>query len=127
MPDIRPLRVEYGARTCETSLCMPLSEHEQRILRQIEQELASDPTFADRASRISRHRMMWIVLGMVAGVGLTVLGLAVSFWLSFAAFIAVLGLGLMLENELRLIGRDKLGNVSVNAWLGGNRRPRRPE
>lgn len=106
---------------------MPLSEHEQRILRQIEQELASDPTFADRAGRITRHRMMWLVLGIVGGVAVTIASLAVSFWLSFVGFVVVLALGVMLENELRLIGRDKLGNVSVNAWLGGNRRPRRSE
>lgn len=124
---IPALRVEYGARTCETLPCMPLSEHEQRILRQIEQELASDPTFADRAGRITRHRMMWLVLGIVGGVAVTVASLAVSFWLSFVGFVVVLALGVMLENELRLIGRDKLGNVSVNAWLGGNRRPRRSE
>ncbi len=106
---------------------MPLSEHEQRILRQIEQELASDPNFADRASRISRHRTMWLVVGLVLGTVLTVASLAVSFWLSFAAFVGVLVLGVMLESELRLIGRDKLGSVSLNAWLGGARRPRPPE
>ncbi len=57
---------------------MPLSEHEQRILRQIEQELASDPTFADRAGRITRHRMMWLVLGIIVGLAVTVASLAVS-------------------------------------------------
>ncbi len=104
---------------------MPLSEHEQRILRQIEQELASDPTFADRAGRITRHRMMWLVLGIIVGLAVTVASLAVSFWLSFAAFVGVVVLGVMLESEIRLVSRDKLGNVSVNAWLGSARRPRR--
>jgi Flp pilus assembly protein TadB len=105
---------------------MPLSEHEQRILRQIEQELASDPSFADRAGRISRHRMMWLVLGLVVGIAATVVSLAVSFWLAFAAFVGVLVLGVMLENELRIVSRDKLANVSVNAWLGGARRQQPP-
>lgn len=105
---------------------MPLSEHEQRILRQIEQELSQDPTFADRASRISRHRLVWLSVGLVVGVGLVVAGLAISFWLAFAAFVAVLVLGVMLENELRLVGRDKLSSISVNTWLGGTRR-QRPE
>ncbi len=33
---------------------MPLSEDEQRILRQIEQQLEQDPTFAARGYRVSR-------------------------------------------------------------------------
>ena len=33
---------------------MPLSEHEQRILRQIEQQLEQDPTFAARGYRVAR-------------------------------------------------------------------------
>ena len=106
---------------------MPLSEHEQRILRQIEQELSQDPTFADRASRIPRHRLMWLTVALVIGIGFTVAGLAISFWLAFAAFVGVLVIGVMLENELRVVGRDKLGNVSINAWLGGSRRNQRPE
>lgn len=106
---------------------MPLSEHEQRILRQIEQELSQDPTFADRASRIPRHRLMWLTVALVLGVGVTVVGLAVHFWLAFAAFVGVLVIGIKLENELRVVGRDKLGSVSINAWLGGGRRTPRPE
>jgi len=105
---------------------MPLSEHEQRILRQIEQELASDPTFAERARRIPRRRLMWLSLCLVLGLGLTIAGLAVSYWLAFAAFIGVLIVGGMLEQEIRLVSRDKLGSLSVNAWLtgGGRRRSR---
>lgn len=120
------VRVESGVRTCDDSSRMPLSEHEQRILRQIEQELSQDPTFADRARRIPHHRMAWLTVMLVAGVVLTVAGLAISFWLAFAGFVGVLVLGVMLENELRLVGRDKLGGVSINSWLGTNRQ-RRPE
>ena len=105
---------------------MPLSEHEQRILRQIEQELASDPTFAERARRIPRRRLMWLSLCLVLGLGLTIAGLAVSYWLAFAAFVGVLIVGGMLEQEIRLVSRDKLGSLSVNAWLtGGGRRRNR--
>jgi hypothetical protein len=104
---------------------MPLSEHEQRILRQIEQELASDPTFAERATRIPRRRLVWLITGLVLGIALTVAGLAVSYWLAFAAFLGVLVLGGMLEQELRVVGRDKLGRLSVNAWLTGGGRGRR--
>jgi hypothetical protein len=104
---------------------MPLSEHEQRILRQIEQELSQDPTFADRASRITRHRLAWLTVGVIVGLGIVIAGLAVSFWLAFAAFVGVLILGVLLEGELRLVSRDKMSGVSLNAWLGARRQ--RPE
>ena len=54
---------------------MPLSEDEQRILRQIEQQLEQDPTFAARGYRVPRHRMALLIVGLCAGVVLTVLGL----------------------------------------------------
>ncbi len=47
---------------------MPLSEDEQRILRQIEQELESDPTFSERGYRISRRRLAVLALGLVVGI-----------------------------------------------------------
>ena len=103
---------------------MPLSEHEQRILRQIEQELASDPTFAERATRIPRRRLMWLVLCLLVGLALTIAGLAVSYWLAFAAFVGVLIVGGMLEQELRLVSRDKLGQP-VDQRLAHGRRPSR--
>lgn len=105
---------------------MPLSEHEQRILRQIEQELAQDPSFAERAGRIPRRRLVVLSTALAVGLALTVAGLAVSFWLAFAAFVGVFVVGVLLEAELRVVGRDRLANLPVNAWLGGNRQPRKP-
>lgn len=61
---------------------MPLSEHEQRLLDQIEQALyAEDPKFAStvRASRARARTRRWIVLaivGVVAGLGIVLIGLA---------------------------------------------------
>lgn len=104
---------------------MPLSEHEQRILRQIEQELASDPTFAERATRISRRRMFVLAFAAVVAVAVTVACLAINYWLAFAAFVGVLVVGNMLAHEIRLVSRDKLSNLPINAWLTGGSRPRR--
>ena len=104
---------------------MPLSEDEQRILRQIEQELEQDPTFSNRGYRVSRRRSLVLVLGLVAGLALTVAGLAVSYWLAFAGFVAVLVMAVMLESEIRLLGRERLGTLPISAWLGGARRPNR--
>jgi Flp pilus assembly protein TadB len=106
---------------------MPLSDDEQRILHQIEQELKQDPSFSERGVRVSRRRLVLLGIGMAAGLVLTVAGLAISFWLAFAAFIGVLAMAVLLESEIRVIGREKLGNLPINAWLAGAGRPRRPE
>ena len=103
---------------------MPLDEDEQRILRQIEQQLESDPTFSVRGYRVSRRRLVMLSLGLIAGLVLTVAGLAVSFWLAFAGFVAVLAMAVLLEQEIRVVGREKLGNLPINAWLAGSTRRR---
>ncbi len=106
---------------------MPLSEDEQRILRQIEQELEADPTFSERGYRVSRKRLVLLTIGLVAGLVLTVAGLAVSFWLAFAGFVGVLVMAVLLEAEIRVVGREKLGNLPINAWLAGAGRQRPSE
>jgi len=103
---------------------MPLSEDEQRILRQIELDLQSDPTFADRGYRVSRRRLVVLSICLVVGLVITVAGLAISFWLAFAAFVGVLVLAVMLEQEIRVLGREKIGNLPINAWLTGSGRDR---
>jgi Flp pilus assembly protein TadB len=111
-------RLEFGNE-------MPLSEDEQRILRQIEQELEQDPTFSNRGYRVSRRRLVLLSLGLVVGLAVTIAGLSVSFWLAFAGFVAVLVMAVLLEGEIRLLGRERLGSLPISAWLGGARRPGR--
>ena len=103
---------------------MPLSEDEQRILRQIEQELEADPTFSERGYRVSRRRLVLLTFGLVVGLVLTVAGLGISFWLAFAGFVGVLVMAVLLEQEVRVVGREKLGNLPINAWLAGAGRQR---
>ena len=50
------------------------------------------------------------------------LGLSVSFWLAFAAFLVVLAVAVALEREVRLLARERLGTLPISAWLGGARR-----
>ena len=102
---------------------MPLSENEQRILRQIEDELQQDPTFAQKGYRVPRRRSLLLVVGLLLGLAVTIGGLAVSFFLAFAGFVLVLVMAVMLESELRLVGRDRLGQLPISAWLSANRRP----
>lgn len=106
---------------------MPLSEDEQRILRQIELDLEADPAFSERGYRVSRRRLVLLSAGLVLGLGLVIAGLAVNFWLAFVAFVAVFVIGVQLESEIRVVGREKIGNLPVNAWLAGAKRSRRPE
>jgi|307.fasta_scaffold154269_2 Flp pilus assembly protein TadB len=68
-----------GARTKEGTV--PLSEHEQRLLEQIEQALyAEDPKFASavRAGRSRMHTRRWIIIsvvGVLAGLAVVLVGL----------------------------------------------------
>jgi hypothetical protein len=45
----------------------------------------------------------------------------VSFLVSFAGFVLVLVMAIMLESELRLLGRERLGQLPISAWLSGRR------
>jgi hypothetical protein len=75
---------------------VPLSEHEQRLLDQIEQALyAEDPKFASavrsarRRSRL-RRSLILCVLGVLAGLGLVLVGLIANFIvLSVVGFVLV--------------------------------------
>ncbi|MEX2625919.1 MAG: DUF3040 domain-containing protein [Ilumatobacteraceae bacterium] len=104
---------------------MPLSEDEQRILRQIEQELEQDPTFSNRGYRVSRKRAVGLGVGLLVGLAVTVLGLGISYLVAFGGFVFVLVMAILLESELRVIGRDRLASLPVSAWLGGASRSAR--
>ena len=113
-------RVEDRPETCD-DCPVPLSEDEQRILRQIEQELEQDLTFSQRGYRVSRRRSIVLALGLVVGLVITIGGLAVSFVVAFAGFVLVLVMAILLESELRLLGRERLGQLPISAWLSGRR------
>ena len=113
-------RVEDRRRTCD-DVGVPLSEEEQRILRQIEQQLEQDPTFSQRGYRVSRRRSLLLALGLVLGLVITIGGLAVNFLVAFVGFVIVLVIAIMLESELRLLGRERLGQLPISAWLCGRR------
>ena len=76
---------------------MPLSEHEQRQLEQIEQALyAEHPRFV-RAVRASdprvhyRRRVVYAAIGFLIGVGLLVAGVATKEpWMGVAGFVVML-------------------------------------
>jgi hypothetical protein len=100
---------------------VPLSEEEQRILRQIEEELEQDPTFAQRGYRVSRRKSGLLIAGLVIGLAVTVVCLAISFIAAFVAFLFVLFMAVKLESEVRVLGREQLGALPISAWLNARR------
>lgn len=120
MSENRSDRVEDRRETCD-DVAVPLSDEEQRILRQIEQQLEQDPTFSQRGYRVSRRRSIILTVGLVVGLVVTIGGLAVSFVVAFGGFVLVLVMAILLESELRLLGRERLGQLPISAWLSGKR------
>lgn len=118
-------RVEELRISCDDVL-VPLSEEEQRILRQIEQELEADPVFIQRVAKVSRRRVLLFSALMVIALVGTVLSLAVNLVIALGGFLVVLALAFALEAEVRVVGRERLGALPINVWLGGqNARPDR--
>jgi hypothetical protein len=87
---------------------VPLSEHEQRQLEQIEQALyAEHPRFA-RAVRASdprvhyRRRVIQAAVGFLVGVGLLVAGVATKDpWIGVAGFVVMLACSMWALNSYR--------------------------
>lgn len=77
---------------------MPLSEHEQRQLEQIEQALYREDRRLARLVRSSdprvhyRRRVVYAALGLAVGVGLVVAGLVLPhlYYLAIAGFVVIL-------------------------------------
>ena len=77
---------------------MPLSEHEQRLLEQIEQGLyAEDPKFASTVRRVhagnrQRRRIVIAVLGAIVGLGVVLIALAAKLTpLGVVGFLMIMG------------------------------------
>jgi len=108
---------------------VPLSEDEQRILQQIEQQFyATDP---DLAGEIGNHslythclrRMRWAAAVFVVGLVVLVVALAtaVNFVVSFGGFVVMLGAALWFERSLRKMGRAGMAQLSASLHTGGLR------
>ena len=79
---------------------MPLSEHEQRLLDQMERQLyADDPKLASTLRGTSggghdRRRLVFGALAVLGGMGLLVAGVAAPFWpIGVLGFVVMLGGG----------------------------------
>ena len=107
---------------------VPLSEDEQRILTEIEQQLAaSDPNLARQVGSTTVYSdsfrgVRWGTFGVIVGLVAAIALLSVNFVLSF-----VLGFGLMLisawhlERNLRRLGRAGVQQMTQSLRAGGVR------
>jgi Protein of unknown function (DUF3040) len=104
---------------------MPLSEEEQRILHQIEQQFyESDPEFAANVGQASlyRHavrRIVWASLMLLAGLAFLVAMLGVHLALAFVGFLVMLAAAFIIDKNIRAIGRA--GFEQVTGKMRGSR------
>ena len=103
---------------------MPLSEDEQRILSQIEQQFyESDPAFAAtvRETTLYRHafrRVKWAALGLLAGLAFLVATLQVHVLVAFLGFVIMLACAFIIERNVRAMGRAGLEQVTASFRQG---------
>lgn len=104
---------------------MPLSEDEQRILREIEEQLHRDPNFArdlTPSASGSRRSLLLAVFGGVLLVAVCVLLISVSPYLAFVAFVGAIAAVVMAERHLRALGDQAMRQVAAMRRNASSRR-----
>lgn len=103
---------------------MPLSEDEQRILHQIEQQFyESDPAFAQSVGQVSLYRhafrnIKWATVGLVASLAFLVATLSTSVVVSFLGFLGMLAAAFVIERNARKMGRAGWQSVTHTVRSG---------
>lgn len=106
---------------------MPLSEDEQRILQQIEQQFyESDPAFAREvgSTTVFTHafrNLKWATAGFLVGVVIMIWGLAVWFGIAFGGFLVMLASALVFERNARRLGRAGMEQMTASFRAAGLR------
>ncbi|MFM8310282.1 MAG: DUF3040 domain-containing protein [Ilumatobacteraceae bacterium] len=111
---------------------MPLSEDEQRILRQIEEQLQRDPGFGRTIETVrhgSRRTLVTATSATLIGLLLTIATLGVSPLLSFGCFVGSLAAAVVAVRHAGLLGERSFASFSAAASArvpreapGGNER-----
>ncbi|MGH9277988.1 MAG: DUF3040 domain-containing protein [Acidimicrobiales bacterium] len=97
---------------------MPLSEDEQRILHEIEQQFyESDPAFAREVAKTTVYRhagrnLKWAALGFFCGLALLIATFAFNLLLGLAGFLVMLVCAVVFERNLRKMGKAGWRQVS---------------
>ncbi|MGC5345944.1 DUF3040 domain-containing protein [Streptomyces sp. DT24] len=108
---------------------MPLSEHEQRMLEQMERALyAEDPKFATALEgsglrTYTRRRVYQAVAGFLVGIALLMAGMvAQQIWISVVGFLVMLGCAVLAVTGWRKA--PKPGEQQPGAAGGERRQPK---
>lgn len=114
---------------------MPLSEDEQRILKEIEANLtATDPGLVQQVSETTLYRhasrtIRWAVVGFVAGLVLLLFTFTKVLALGVVGFLVMLGCLLVIERNVRKLGKAGMQSLtasmrsgSVGGFLGSTSR-----
>lgn len=108
---------------------MPLSEHEQRMLEQMERALyAEDPKFATALEgsglrTYTRRRVYQAVAGFLVGIALLMAGMvAQQIWISVVGFLVMLGCAVLAVTGWRRA--PKPGEQPQRGTAAGGRRTR---
>jgi hypothetical protein len=97
---------------------MPLSEDEQRILKEIEENLsATDPKLVQQVSDTTLYRhaarvIKWSAFGFVAGLVLMILTFTSTLLLGVVGFAVMLACALAIEHNLRKLGRAGIESLT---------------
>ncbi|MEW1903875.1 DUF3040 domain-containing protein [Streptomyces sp. NPDC057242] len=113
---------------------MPLSEHEQRMLEQMERALyAEDPKFATALEgsglrTYTRRRVYQAVAGFLVGIALLMAGMvAQQIWISVVGFLVMLGCAVLAVTGWRKAPKPGEQQASGGTAAGGRQtRQRRP-
>ncbi len=106
---------------------MPLSEHEQRVLHELEQALVQqDPAFADRVRSENVYRyagryLKWSVLGFLVGLGVMIAFFTTSVAVGFIGVLIMFASLVMFWTNLRRMGKagwDDIGRSLRSEGIG---------
>ena len=103
---------------------MPLSEDEQRILNEIEENLsATDPKLVQHVSDNTLYRhaarvIKWSIVGFIAGLLLMVFTFTTTLVLGIVGFVIMLGCALAIEHNVRKLGRAGIESLTSSMRNG---------
>ncbi|MFF8605155.1 DUF3040 domain-containing protein [Streptomyces sp. NPDC015346] len=110
---------------------MPLSEHEQRMLEQMERALyAEDPKFATALEgsglrTYTRRRVYQAVAGFLVGIALLMAGMvAQQIWISVVGFLVMLGCAVLAVTGWRKAPKPGEQQQASGGEAAGGRQPR---
>ncbi|MHB8438925.1 MAG: DUF3040 domain-containing protein [Acidimicrobiales bacterium] len=104
---------------------MPLSEHEQRVLQELEHALyQQDPAFAHRVRNENVYRfagryLKWSVLGFVVGLAVMLAFFTTSVPVGFLGVLIMFGALVMFWTNLRRMGKAGIEDISRSLRTDG--------